>query len=160
VDRRRLTQEFKWRLATEEFASSGGLVTGTLENWDKKSWELVDKQQERAMLDAVGKGLSFRWVEAGKNRRQRRYDMSGDVLRSKERVDVGLVIELTELFVAGNKWWSIGIDLIGDGTELPDKFKRHADALLARYPGPKLDAEHSYGYPAWVNSQVDKGAEE
>lgn len=38
--------EFKWRLATEEFASSGGLVTGTLENWDKKSWKLTDKQQE------------------------------------------------------------------------------------------------------------------
>lgn len=112
------------------------------------------------MLDAVGKGLGFRWVEAGKNRRQRRYDMSGDALQSKERVDVGLVIELTELTVAGIEWWSIGIDLIGEGTELLDKFSRHVDALLARYPGPRLDAEHSCGYPAWVNSQVAERAED
>ena len=126
----------------------GSRATGRLGLWRKWSLELVDKS---------GKSPDGNWLTIGKKRLLRKY-----LLRSKglEQVDPGEVysepgctVELTELGVRDQAWWSFGFEAFGpDENHLRDTFEEVATSVLNDVDHPGFRRENSFDYPEWIAS--------
>jgi hypothetical protein len=141
--------EFKWR--TESMPFRADRMAGLLEDWGKKSWKFAGREGLQPVLDSIAGGLKMDWVTVTKRRRERRYELRhGELHPASGRVSEGFKIELTPFKSAGADWWSLGIDVCSDRDDVTPGLAKLAELLIRDYPGPALDIEHSFGYPAWV----------
>ena len=116
-------------------ASDGAEVE--VERWAKWSFALADG----------GAAPRDGWVEVRKRRAQRHAEAGGGAC----------ALELSEVEVAGQTWWSVCLEASG-----PDAAARRA-ALddgrrrwLAAEAAPVLPAEAAAGYPAWLRRIADE----
>ena len=115
--------EIKWRNAELGVVSWGG-VEGKLEKWGK--WLCEDSSKE-SFRPEVLEGKS--WISVKKVRSQRLYD--------------DCAIELTELNIKGNDWWS-----------KRNQLQNLASKVFQSYVDLELTNNHSYGYPNWLSKVV------
>ncbi|MBA3749858.1 MAG: hypothetical protein H0X03_03010, partial [Nitrosopumilus sp.] len=59
-------------------------------------------------------------------------------------------MEITELKVNDQSWWSVGFDLFGSDKDI--SFLKHIiEMYLENQIHIKLDTERSFGYPEWIS---------
>lgn len=125
--------EIKWRNAELDVVRLGEGVEGKLEKWGK--WMCEDPSQESFKLEAVlGKSS---WVSVKKVRWQRLYD--------------SCAMEITQLNVKGNDWWSLAFETFGAEASKLEQLKTIATGAFESYKGSQLPAQDSYAYPTWLS---------
>ncbi|MCP4200817.1 MAG: hypothetical protein GY769_02635 [bacterium] len=68
-----------------------------------------------------------------------------------ERIlDLGCLMELTEISIAGETSWTLGFDAFGPEEDVDAILVGCVTELLEDYPGPELTADRSHGYPKWL----------
>ena len=110
--------------------TAGPLAAATIETWTKWSFALSEAPEVGEM-----------WVEVAKVRRQREHAVG----------DASCRLELSEVGVGGEVWWSVCLEADGPSVEA----RRHALASaaarwLGRADAPALAAADARGYPAWL----------
>ena len=126
--------EIKWRNAELGVVSWGG-VEGKLEKWGK--WLCEDSTKE-SFRPEVLEGKS--WINVKKVRSQRLYD--------------DCAIELTELNIKGNDWWTIGFETVGTEASKRNQLQNLASKVFQSYVNLELTNNHSYGYAKWLSKVV------
>lgn len=144
--------EIKWRKAELGVLCFGDRVEGKAEKWVK--WTCEDPTNEMFNPAAVvEKGL---WVSVKKVRSQRQYQVlpreSIKAVPVNESIDQGCTVELTQLGINGNAWWSFAFEAFGEDEKLMDTLQAVASWVFKTYRGSKLQAQDSYSYPSWLSS--------
>ena len=63
---------------------------------------------------------------------------------------VGCDLELTELAVGRERWWTLGFEAFGEGSDLAETLLMTMQAAFAGSAGIVLAPEASFGYAAWL----------
>ena len=118
-----------------------GRAEATTEAWTKWSFALAPSEPVH---------LGDAWVEVGKVRRQRRAEVGGGACS----------LELSEVTVGGDAWWSVCLEAEGPTADA----RRTALAVaasrwLARPDAPVLPAADARGYPAWLRGRDEERGE-
>ncbi|PAP75644.1 hypothetical protein [Rubrivirga marina] len=109
-----------------------GRASAPLETWTKWSFALAE--------DSVPEDG---WVEVRKTRRQREHEAGGGTCR----------LELSEVTVDGDVWWSVCLEAEGPSAGARQRALATAAARwLGRPDAPALPAEAAMGYPAWLRA--------
>jgi len=128
--------EIKWRKAELGVQWFGDRVEGKVEKWGK--WLCQDSTGESFQLtDIVGEKS---WVSVKKVRSQRLYE--------------NCALELTQLNIGGNDWWSLAFEA-SDDDSLIDNLKTVANLVFKTYNGLELQAQDSYAYPSWLDIVIE-----
>ena len=145
--------EIKWRKAELGIVRFGDTLEGKAEKWGK--WLCEDPSQESFQPQDVGGKL---WVSVKKARSQRRYqilpDRSIKAVPVNESIDQGCNVELTQLSINGNDWWSIAFEAFGEDERSMNNLKSVAGEVFKTYRGSELQAKDSYAYPSWLSFVV------
>jgi hypothetical protein len=126
-----------------------GAGRGHLELWEKWSFPLHASALPPA--DAAG------WLALEKTRRRRSFEVGEDeaMERPMTRAEQpGCSVELTEVAVGGERWWTLGIEATG-GRETLERNLRATAKRVFRGPSPVpalLDLGSSMSYPQWLYS--------
>ena len=143
--------QLKTRDHQETFTS--GQISGLRERWRRHSWKLAGETPEalsRLFLASPSQGRRHALV---KRRLQATFtlDLKKDLQPEPRarRAPGFITIELAEIGQAEGGCWSLCFETV------PQEASAHAfdttiTRLLARYPGPPLAAQNSYGYPAFL----------
>lgn len=123
--------EIKWRQAELEILRFER-VEGKLEKWGK--WLCEDPTTESFQPKHVLSQKS--WVRIGKVRSQRLYD--------------GCALELTQLTIQNNAWWSLALETFGTEPQKMDKLQSIFELIGTTYTGSQLKVQKSYAYPKWI----------
>lgn len=145
--------EIKWRKAELGILRFGDTLEGKAEKWGK--WLCEDPTQESFQPQDVG-GRS--WVSVNKVRLQRPYqilpDKSIKAVPLTESIDQGCSVELTQLSINNNNWWSLGFEAFGEDDCLMDNLQAVASEVFKTYHGLELQSQDSYAYPTWLSFVV------
>lgn len=152
--------EIKWRKAELGNMGFGDTVEGKAEKWGK--WLCEDSTQESFQPQDVG-GEKL-WVSVKKVRclrrfawrpSQRRYQVLVDepikAVPVTASIDQGCNVELTQLGINGNNWWSLAFEAFGEDDCLIDNLQAVAGKVFKTYGGLKLQFQDSYAYPSWLS---------
>jgi hypothetical protein len=96
------------------------------------------------------------WVKVEKERLQKKFIIQNDsfVESLSDSSQYDCAMEVTELKVNNNLWWSMGFDLL-----TKDKDVQHLEQFIELQLGHqfqvKLKSENSCGYPEWI-SRISK----
>jgi len=140
--------EIKWRKA-ELGDLHFGKATGKAEKWTK--WLCEDLSNECFQPNEVTGKF---WVSVKKKRTQRTYKSFADQLVSVKAGDEneeGCNVELTELEVSGNLWWSLAFEAYSKSDRTLENLKKTASRILQNYHHQQLEAKDSYAYPHWLS---------
>ncbi len=142
--------EIKWRKAELGVVRFGDRVEGKAEKWVK--WTCEDPTDEMFKpAGVVGKGS---WVSVKKVRSQRQYQvLPGESITPvpvNESINQGCTVELTQLDINGNAWWSLAFEAEGEDNCLMDTLQAVATWVFKSYRNPKLQVQDSYSYPSWL----------
>ena len=145
--------EIKWRQAELGVVSFGNHVEGKAEKWSK--WLCEDSMAETFQpKSAIGQS----WVRVKKARLQRQYqvlpDNSATAVPVTDSINQGCTVELTDLVVNGNAWWSLAFEAFGEDERLTDHLQNIASRVIESNCGLKLQGEDSYGYPTWLYKAI------
>ncbi len=138
--------EIKWRDRDINGMQFNSLVKGNVEKW--KKWRCSDSSEESFSLQQIGDNPV--WVKVGKVRYSQLYQVVGkkaEAVASDAGVDNGCSLELTDVEINGNKWWSIGLEAFGEDCDLQNNLHITAHLVFSNYDSFPLQAENSYGYP-------------
>ncbi|MBD2345345.1 hypothetical protein [Anabaena subtropica] len=143
--------EVKWRTAELGVLSFGELVAGKAEKWAK--WTCSDSTGEIFQPATVLDKSS--WVTMQKVRYLQPYqvlpDFSVQPVVSDENIDNGCSLEITELLIQNNTWWSLALEANGEDFRLMTNLQVTAESIFTTYRGAKLLAINSYAYPHWLS---------
>lgn len=152
--------EIKWRSDLGQPLMVSARVQGQTECWDKWSWKDPQGKAEAQIADLLRERSDHPWTPVQKERHQRKYELSADGWRPilpEDRVEQGVILELTKPRVQGRSWWTVGLDLLGKARnadeslkEAKEVFEKPLARLFEKYPGPALKLDNSYGYPKFV----------
>lgn len=146
--------ELKYRTGHKDFVACDNNLSGRIESWEKWEWDYSeDKQQEikDAFLE-TSKGEPR--VEVYKKRKQRKFKIAEDgaiqPVDMEERLDTGCVLEITELRVNGQDWWTLAFDVFSENGSAVEVFRKSVCQILQDYPIDLPQGKDSYAYPAWL----------
>jgi len=146
--------EVKWRKAELGVLQLGNLYEGKAEKWIK--WFCEDPTTDNMTPEAVvGQGS---WISVKKRRFQRMYNIfpgtSITLLPVNQPIHKSCAVEITQLNIRGNDWWSLAFEAFGEEATLMDKLQQTAQVLFKTYRGPNLQAKNSFAYPKWLSLEV------
>jgi hypothetical protein len=138
------------RLGRRDF----GDVVGTLEEWAKWS---VPFPQDDVPADRIL--ASTGWVAVEKVRHLRRFEVVGGSVREvDQRPENGCELEWTALRVAGQMWWTVGLEAVGPHDELEANLRLTAARVLAgKFSPSPFEEKRSFAYPKWLKMVKDEG---
>jgi hypothetical protein len=145
--------EIKWRYVEKTAMQFGSSVEGNIEKW--KKWRCLDSSEESFSLQQIGDNPV--WVKVGKVRSSQLYEIvekKPQAVPNDANVDNGCSLELTNVEINGNKWWSIALEAFGEDTNLKDNLQATADFVFSNYDSLPLQAENSYSYPSLLELAV------
>ncbi|MBE9208486.1 hypothetical protein IQ244_18495 [Nostoc sp. LEGE 06077] len=143
--------EVKWRKAELGVLCFGELIEGKAEKWSK--WMCSDSTGESFQPSMVF-GNSV-WVNVQKVRRLQSYKIfpnsSVQAVSSNESIDNGCSVEITQLLIQEQTWWSLALEAVGEYIHLQENLYLMASCVFNNYRGTKLIAANSYAYPHWLD---------
>lgn len=145
--------EVKWRYLQKTRINFGSLVEGNIEKW--KKWRCSDSSGESFSVQQIGDNPV--WVKVGKVRYSQLYQVvekKPQAVSSDVGVDNGCSLELTNIEINGNKWWSIALEAFGEDCNLKDNLQATADFVFSSYDSFPLQANNSYSYPSLLEFAV------
>lgn len=146
--------EIKWRNAELGIVQFGDRVAGNAETWSK--WFCEDPTGESFQPATV---LGKSWVSVKKERSQRLFQVLPDksivaVATNTESIKQGCSVEITQLSINDNAWWSLAFEAFGENNCLMSNLQAVANWVFSTYSGSKLLAQNSYAYPHWLNITI------
>ncbi|MDZ7960609.1 MAG: hypothetical protein RMY34_22465 [Aulosira sp. DedQUE10] len=157
--------EVKWRQAELGVMSFGDLATGKAEKWGK--WLCEDANAESFQPTMVLSNPV--WVSVQKVRYSQLFqvlaDFSAQPVATEERLDNGCRVEITNLVVKENAWWSVAFEAFGEDSRLrgnlqatgnwvfnSDRNYQLAILLQSHFStrGCANVNANSYAYPHWL----------
>jgi len=146
--------EIKWRKAELGSVRFGDTVEGKAEKWGK--WLCEDSTSESFQpQDVVGEKS---WVNVKKARSQRRYQvLPGKLIKAvpvTESIAQGCTVELTQLSINSNDWWSLAFEAVGEDDCLMNNLEAVARRVFKSYRGSKLQPQNCFAYPTWLSAVV------
>jgi len=142
--------EVKWRKAELGVLCFGDLIAGKAEKWGK--WLCSDSRGESFQPAKISSHST--WVNIQKVRRLQNYQILPDAsiqpVADNDSIDNGCSVEITQLLIQKQSWWSLAFEAVGDYTHLLENLRLTASCLFKDYRGTKLIAANSYGYPHWL----------
>jgi len=144
--------EIKQRVAPTNVVRFHQRVIGVVERWRKWSFELAEPGRARPRsLQPVSS-----WIAVRKERRLRTYRVRNgeDVVArpAQEPPAQGCELELTEVHVADQAWWTLAFEAFGDEPTLADGLLLVAQHVFSADEPPSLPVSDSHGYAAWLAS--------
>ena len=132
-----------------------GRARGRLQSWRKWSFPFRPLGQVSTDLAA--------WRPVGKRRRITQFSRaSGQFVADPGRAeDAGCAVELTEVRVGDEAWWSLGFEATGPASLLRSELEGAA-ALVFAQPLPRaaaLSQDDSRSYADWLSQRPDAGRE-
>lgn len=125
--------EMKWRKSELDIKQFGEHGEGKVEMWSK--WICKDpSQQHFTPANVLNKKP---WIGVEKIRSQRLYQ--------------NISLEITQLHVTNEAWWSIALERSGFEDQPFDNFEQILTEMSQTYQGPKLLSQNSYAYPRWLS---------
>lgn len=126
-------------------------IIGAAEKWLKSTCEDA-KLESLITPDVIVKG---QWVKVEKVRSQIRYLVADDYTltpaSTEQTSQEGCNVELTQLIVNHNPWWTLGFEASGTDDKLTSNLKTVAEKVLQTFPQQKLSLVDSYAYPKWLS---------
>lgn len=145
------TLEVKWRQSELGAMHFGNRWEGKAEKWLK--WVCPDTMAP-VSADIIATG---QWVGVKKKRSLRLYHVSepGALMSVPVEAPIpqGCTVEVTQLNINGNAWWTVGFEAFGSESSLTETLQTVASWVSKSYQGQKLKAEDSCGYPNWLLSK-------
>ncbi len=127
--------EIKWRNAEHGIFNCQNLGQGKAESWLK--WICAD-QQTNSFLPTV-KNTPGSWLKVNKIRSQRELEL-----------ETTCHIELTQLKVKNQSWWTIAIESMGNINTL----KTFVEQVSQTCPKLELHPNQSSAYPHWLTHSI------
>jgi len=125
-------------------------VAGQVEGWGKWSFALAGADSGISGVVASDPA----WVGVKKERRLRVYQLTADkeviATSAGENPAQGCGVELTQVSVGEQVWWSLGFEAFGVESTQQDSLLRIARHVLSASEPPALDAQDSRSYPQWL----------
>ena len=142
--------ELKWLKRSNNFTLPQLNIDGKIEYWVR--WEWDNTKSFNDILQFIHLNKDNPWIKIDKSRFQKKFKIQGDSLVdvSSEHVHFDYAIEITQLKIYEQSWWSIGFDsFLKDGHEyfFTQLIKRYVDREIR----PLLKPDLSYGYPKWIS---------
>jgi hypothetical protein len=149
--------EIKWRQAEWDSVQFGDCLSGNLETWQKCACEELTPTMPG---DAEAKGT---WVRVSKRRSQRFYQVQNATIEpigGDRPISQGCSLELTQLAIADQPWWSLALEAFGPTNTLIDTLKATATVLSTSYPPEfPLTPAASFAYPHWLQQVLQEKGE-
>jgi hypothetical protein len=131
-------------------------VSGRSDCWVKWSY---GEAPVRALTQALVAEPSG-WLDVTKRRWLRKYSLDTGKpteVSATDRPDEGCNVELTELNVGGNGWWSLGLEAFGDEDRVRTNLRLVGDVFFRSHFDPdslpiRLTTVSSCSYPVWLPS--------
>jgi len=126
-------------------------VIGAAEKWVKLTCD--DPEIESLITsDVVAKG---EWVKVEKVRSQIRYLVTDDhsltPVSAEQNSQQGCNVELTQLIINHDPWWSLGFEASGKSNNLMLTLETVAKQVFQTFPQQELTLVKSYAYPKWLS---------
>lgn len=136
--------ELKYRQALHSVTIADDIVQ--IEQWTK--WICTDRVGMTPTEPKLG------WIEVAKIRDRRCYriDRDGNMTQIAIPTADAAAIELTQLQVNGQHWWTIGCEYFGTQIAIESQFLSLVTALRSGYPSA-IGASICCGYPQWLSEQ-------
>ncbi len=131
-----------------------GRARGLLEFWQRWSFPLVSP--------SLGIGAGATWRSVHKIRRMSFFSLDEGQLSAEVPgpvQDTGCAVELTEVQVHGQSWWTLGFEATGPHDALQGLVEGTAALVfdLAMADGLELTSEDSGSYVSWLRGRVSSG---
>jgi hypothetical protein len=123
---------------------------GRLESWRK--WSFPTGLPGRSGADPPG------WVVVGKSRRGSWFSLAGRQDPTRVRPSAGpagCMVELTEVWVRGEAWWTVGFEATGAERLLRGAVEHAAGLVFAQAlpPGVQFSPDNSQSYAHWLGQR-------
>ena len=131
-----------------------GRARGRMEAWQK--WPLAPHPP------GPGSGQAAGWRPVRKKRHISRFSLSGGqiVARARQRGhEPGCEVELTEIRISGQDWWSLALEATGPVGLLRSQLQATAAHVFdqALPGGVEPSPDHSTSYPQWLGQRSGAG---
>ena len=148
--------QLKLRDANHRFSLAGDRIGGVIGDWQRYTW-VYDKESFDLAQTVYAQLNVGRRVAVNKKRRQKAYELVGDreprALRPGEYPPLPLLIEVTEVSFEETQGWTLGLDAVGDPSQVHDRLLQATDVVLRDFPALPLKAEDSLSYPEFLGRQ-------
>lgn len=128
---------------------------GEVEHWQKSSFEA--ETGPGALMALVRPGAT--WIAVQKARELRRYRVldaptgeaaTVEAMAVVDYAERGCSIELAEIEVHSEPWWSLAFEAFGPENTLLENLIAVAQHAFAAGTVPAMEASHSFGYAYWL----------
>ncbi|MBD2044004.1 hypothetical protein [Microcoleus sp. FACHB-672] len=148
--------EVKWRQAELGELSFRNAGKGKAEKWLK--W-ICGSPPAQSLIATIP--IETReWVRVKKSRTQRQFQVLSDESIISVPVDAdinqGCTVELTQLIVKGEAWWSLAFEAFGEDENLIATLHKVVEWVAKSYSGLSVQAASSSGYPKWLSMTVNR----
>jgi hypothetical protein len=131
-----------------------GRARGRVESWQK--WSFPRESSSGGIPDPVG------WVPVRKKRRISVFPPLGGRGHPRlpgRREEPGCAVELTEIRMGGEAWWTLGLEATGPASMLGRELEATTAAVFADAPpgGVEFGAGSSKSYAEWLGLRPDAG---
>lgn len=142
--------EFKKRVDIHP-AFNADSLDGRPESWIK--WSI--KSADEAGPDDPSLQDSIHWIHIRKKRFLLKHAIGQDYRLCPPPETgypaQGIAVELSELEVRNENWWTFGIECFGPARQVYPTLLEVLPLLIKGIPGKKLVPDSSMGYPEWIN---------
>lgn len=142
--------EIKWRNYDQLFDLPKLNISGKIEHWIRWEWNDINPFKDIVQFLQVNKVNP--WVKIDKKRFQKKFNIQNKLLvevTSNEQSS-DFAIEITELKVNNQLWWSVGFDSFTSCNKITF-LKQIIETQLMDQFQINLQVEQSYGYPKWLS---------
>lgn len=148
--------EIKWRKNSTQFAPPESDIVGNIEYWTR--WEWNDLNAYNDFTKFLNISNTYPVIKIEKKRIQKRFNIHNkklvEVLSPSQYLNFDCAMEITELIINRQQWWSISFDLLKVEDEIPIFLHLIENQQLDNL-GIELKKENSYGFPNWISNIVE-----
>lgn len=143
--------ELKWRKAELGVLRFGDKWEGRAEQWVK--WLCEDPGVDSMLPEDVLERQHWIAIQKTRSRRMYRLDANRQVepVPPDRYIECGGGLELTQLTVKGQSWWSLGFEVFGETRDLSVPLEAIAHAIAPTYNASPLKLSNSYAYPTLMS---------
>ncbi len=151
--------EIKWRKNVSAFDLINLDITGKIEEWIRWEWNDINPYKEIVKFLKINQFDP--WIIVDKKRSQNKFNIKDNLLvKIPSNADYSDgAIEITELEINDQKWWSIGIDLFFKDNNINSSIpilRQIIEIYLIDKLQIELNREKSYGYPEWMSKVLNR----